>query len=83
MLVYRKKIMSLDEFSRMLDYLLSVNIIAVDFNFHLSKVSSSKLLDHMKRYANYIWIPNKSYQYKKCFARGVLCKGHYLKHILF
>ena len=41
----------------MLVYLLVknyVNIIAVDFNFHLSKVSSSKLLDHMKRYAQVV-----------------------------
>ena len=55
MLVYRKKAMSLDEFSIMLEYLHAVNsadIIAGDFNYDLSKASSIKLLQHAIRYTH-------------------------------
>ena len=42
--------MSLDEFSRVLEYLLvanSVEVIAGGFNYDLSKVSLKRLLDYM------------------------------------
>ena len=42
--------MSLDEFSGMFRYFLvanSLDVIAEDFNYDLSKVSSNKLLDDM------------------------------------
>ena len=42
--------MSLDEFCSMLEYILvanSADIMAEDFNYDLSKVLSSKLLDHL------------------------------------
>ena len=45
--------MSLDEFCRVLEYLLvanSVDVIAGEFNYDLSKVLSNKLLDHMILY---------------------------------
>ena len=47
--VYRKQVMSLDEFCRVLEYFLvinSVDIIAGEFNYDLS----NKLLDHMILY---------------------------------
>lgn len=45
--------MSLDEFCRVLEYFLvvnSVDVIAGEFNYDLSKVLSNKLLDHMILY---------------------------------
>ena len=51
--VYWKQVMSLDEFCRVLEYLLvanSVDVIAGEFNYDLSKVLSNKLLDHMILY---------------------------------
>lgn len=51
--VYRKQVMSLDEFCRVLEYFLvvnSVDVIAGEFNYDLSKVLSNKLLDHMILY---------------------------------
>ena len=53
MLVYRKKAMSLDEFSRMFEYLFvaySVAAIARDLSYNLAKVLSNKLLDCMTGY---------------------------------
>ena len=53
MLVYQKKAMSLDEFSRMLKYLHAANSVYVhkgDFNYDLLKVSTNKLLNHMIGY---------------------------------
>ena len=50
MLAYSKKDVSLDEFSRVLEYLLvanSVEVIAGGFNYDLSKVSLKRFLDYM------------------------------------
>ena len=49
--------MSLDEFNRILEYLLvanSVYVITGGFNYHISKVSSNKLLDHMIGYTQVV-----------------------------
>ena len=49
-LFYWKKAMSLDEFSRMLEYLLVaifLDVIGGGFNYDLSKVPSNKLINHM------------------------------------
>ena len=62
MLVYQKKAISLDEFSRMLEYLHvanSVYIVAEDFKYNLSKVSPNKLLNHMIGYTLVVHEPTQ------------------------
>ena len=67
MLVYWKKSISLDEFSRILEYLLVANFVDVitgDFNYDLSKLSSNTLLDHMIGYTQVVNEPTHIYEYQ-------------------
>ena len=60
MLVYRKHFMQMQEFFQMLEYLLatnSIDIVAGDFNFDLSKVSENNLF--LNHFAEHVQIINK------------------------
>ena len=49
LLVYQKQAISVDKFCNLLEYLLvanSVDVIAGEFNYHLSKVLSNKLVKY-------------------------------------
>ena len=85
MLVYQKAV-SLDEFSRMLEYLLeanSVDVIAEDFNYHLSKVSSNKLLDHVIEYTQFVYQPThiSGAQIDHVYIKSALLEEFHIKTI--
>ena len=61
MLVYRKHSMRMQEFFQMLQYLLatnSVDIVAGDFNFDVSKVSENNLF--LNHFTEHVQIVNKA-----------------------
>ena len=57
MLLYWAHSVSLEQFCEILEYLLISNLVAVivgNLNFDLSKVSTNKILDHLKDYAQVV-----------------------------
>ena len=79
--------MSLDKFSRMLQYLLVANfvdIIAADFNYNLSKVSSNKLLDYMIGYTQVVNEPTNisGSRADHIYIKGALLEEFHTKAII-